>query len=296
MGTVVVVTVAHGDEALAKAGIEAVFEEFERVDSLLSSYDTESAVSKINRGAYEKRVPVGSELFELLNASMEFNRASGGAFDITVGPLTELWGFDRGGVVPPEAAVQSALRSVGSAGLSLDPERHEVGFMEPGMKLDFGGIGKGYAADLAAVRLQEMGIENAIIDAGGDLKLLGSRPGKDHWKIGIRHPREAARLLLSLELKDTAVVTSGDYERFFMEGGVRYHHILDPRTGYPARGSQSVTVIYPAARDADAYATAAFVMGPEAGLEYLRSIQGVEGIIVDSEGNVRWTTASGHRR
>jgi thiamine biosynthesis lipoprotein len=178
---------------------------------------------------------------------------------------------------------------VGGTRLELDEKAGTVRFLAEGMKIDLGAIGKGYAVDRAAAILESAGIENAIIDAGGDIRLLGSRPGKDFWRIAVRHPREPSRFLLGLDLAGTAVVTSGDYERFFMVGDIRYHHILDPRTGYPARQCSSVTVVAPYTAGADAYATAAFVLGPEEGLRYLRSLPGVEGIIVDAKGELLWT-------
>jgi thiamine biosynthesis lipoprotein len=157
------------------------------------------------------------------------------------------------------------------------------------MGVDLGAIAKGWAVDRAMAALQGRGIASAIIDAGGDLRIAGSRPGKGFWRIGVQDPREAGALLLTLDLTDTAIVTSGDYERFFMEGGVRYHHILDPATGMPAAGCRSVTVLASTAAEADAAATAAFVLGPERGLAFLRSRPGVRGVIVDAGGALHWT-------
>ena len=164
-----------------------------------------------------------------------------------------------------------------------------VGFMVNGMGLDLGAIAKGWAVDRAMEKMMARGIRNAIIDAGGDLRVIGARPGKDFWRIGVQHPRDPGALLMTFELKDTAIVTSGDYERFFMADGVRYHHILDPATGQPARGCQSVTVLAPTAAEADACATAAFVLGPSKGLAFLRSRPGVRGVIVGADGELHWT-------
>ena len=157
------------------------------------------------------------------------------------------------------------------------------------MGLDLGAIAKGWAVDRAMEKLMARGIRNAIIDAGGDLRIIGARPGKDFWRIGVQHPRDPGALLLTFDLKDTAIVTSGDYERFFMAEGVRYHHILDPSTGQPARGCQSVTVLAPTAAEADACATAAFVLGPSKGLAFLRARPGVRGVIVGADGELHWT-------
>jgi thiamine biosynthesis lipoprotein len=199
------------------------------------------------------------------------------------------WRFDEGGRVPSGEEITAALAAVGSGKMQLDPAQGSVRFLLPGMKIDLGAIGKGYAVDRAVQVLRDEGIKSAIVDAGGDLRLLGSRPGKDFWRIGVRHPREASRLLLNLELVDTAIVTSGDYERFFMDGDDRHHHLIDPRTGYPAALCQSVTVVAAETADADAYATAAFVLGPVEGLGFLRDLPGVEGVIVDAAGQLLWT-------
>jgi len=289
MGTVVQITVAHPDEGIARKALESAFEEIRRAEKLLSSYLPESEVSAVNLRAAREAVPVSEEVLEIIDRALEASRSSGGAFDVTVGPLMEQWNFDSGGTVPAENDLEAALALVGFERLSLDREKGTVRFLAEGMKIDLGGIGKGYAVDRAAAALLEAGITNAIIDAGGDLRLLGHRPGKDFWRVGIRHPRDPGRLLLSLDLADRAVVTSGDYERFFMSGERRYHHLLDPATGFPATGCESVTVIAAAAADADAYATAAFILGPEKGLDFLRDLPDVEGIIVDSAGDLLWT-------
>jgi len=289
LGTVVQITLSHSSEEKARAAMARAFEEFERIDGVLSSYLPGSEVSMINREAAGGPVDVDSEVLALLREANDVSRETEGAFDITVGPLMELYRFDEGGEVPSPEDLERALASVGYGKIDIDVERGTVTFFEEGVRIDLGGIGKGYAVDRAAAVLAAEGVTNAIIDAGGDLRLLGHRPGKDFWRIGIRHPREPGKLLLSIDLADRAVVTSGDYERFFMRGNERYHHLLDPSTGLPARGCQSVTVIARSTADADAYATAAFVLGPERGLAYLRALEEVEGIIVDSNGEVLWT-------
>ena len=157
------------------------------------------------------------------------------------------------------------------------------------MGLDLGAIAKGWAIDRATEKIMSHGIRNAIIDAGGDLRIIGGRPGKGFWRIGVQHPREPGSLLATFDLRDTAIVTSGDYERFFIADGVRYHHILDPATGQPARDCQSVTVLAATAAEADACATAAFVLGPEKGLAFLRSRPGVRGFIVGADGTLHWS-------
>jgi len=167
------------------------------------------------------------------------------------------------------------------------------------MGVDLGPIAKGWAVDRSMEKLTALGIRNAIIDAGGDLRVIGARPGKNFWHIGVQHPRDSGALSFTFELRDTAIATSGDYERFFVADGVRYHHILDPATGQPARGCQSVTVLAATTAEADACATAAFVLGPSKGLSFLRARPGVRGVIVGADSRVYWTdealASSAHR-
>ena len=296
MGTIVEITIAHDDEERARDAMEAVFAELERIDALLSTYRPDSEVSRMNGSAFVEPVPVSVELFRLLSRSLEIGRLSNGAFDVTIGRLVDLWQLDEGGSIPDRESIDVLLPAVGYEKISINEDDRSVRFLSDGVQVDLGAIGKGYAVDRAVDLLVDRGIKSAIVDAGGDLRLVGSRPGKDYWRIGVRHPREASRLLVGLDLADTAVVTSGDYERFFMIDDKRYHHLLDRRTGYPAKGCQSVTVIAPLTADADAYATAAFVLGPEKGIELLRETGGVEGIIVDAEGNILWTDRAALKR
>jgi thiamine biosynthesis lipoprotein len=289
LGTVIEITIGHPDEGLAREAAAKAFAEIERVDALLSGHNPGSEIGTLNAEGASEPTAVSAEVFALLERAARIASLSGGAFDVTIGPVMDQWKFDEGGRVPSDAEITAALAAVGTGKLQLDPARGSVHFLSPGMKIDLGAIGKGYAVDRAVQVLRDAGIKSAIVDAGGDLRLLGSRPGKDFWRIGVRHPREASRLLLNLELVDTAIVTSGDYERFFMDGDARYHHLIDPRTGYPAARCQSVTVIAPETADADAYATAAFVLGPVEGLGFLRDLPGVEGVIVDAAGQLLWT-------
>lgn len=287
MGTVVEITVAHRSEAEARAAIAAGMSEIARIDRLLSSYDPDSLISRINRDAFRKPVVVTEEILDLLQAAVSTSRESEGAFDITVGPVTRLWGFESGGHVPEDDILASAVDKVGYENLIVDRESISVGFKVEGMAIDLGGIGKRWAVDRTADLLKQRGVRSAIIDIGGDLRVMGSRPGKDHWRIAVQDPRIPGKALASFDLKDAAVVTSGDYERFFIEGGTRYHHLLVPTTGQPARECRSVTVLAQTAMEA--CATAAFVLGPERGLAYLRRQPGVRGLIVDARGVLHWT-------
>lgn len=289
MGTVVEITVANRSEEQARIAIKEAMVEFHRIDDLMSSYKPGSVVSKVNQTGSAEKVPVGEEVFHVLQDSVAISEASDGAFDATIWPVSQLWGFEQGGSITVPELITDKLALVGYKELLFDDSSYSVGFNIDGMGLDLGAIAKGWAIDRAIEKLTTRGIRSAIIDAGGDLRIIGTRPGKDFWRIGVQHPRDPGTLIFTFDLKDTAIVTSGDYERFFMADGVRYHHILDPATGQPARGSQSVTVLAPTAAEADACATAAFVLGPSQGVAFLRTRPGVRGVIVGADGSLHWT-------
>lgn len=289
MGTVVELAVAHESEAIARDAIAEALAELRKVDEDLSGMRRGSAVALLNREGSRRQVVVEKGIFDLMRYAAAIGDASAGAFDITVWPVVELWGFMEGGRIPPASDLAIALRKVGYKKILFNNTDHSVGFSIEGMMIDLGAIAEGWAADRVAELLKSRGVRNAIIDVGGDLRLLGGRPGREFWRIGVKHPREAGALLATFELRDIAVSTSGDYERFFVEDGVRYHHILDPATGQPARGCRSVTVLAPTAAEADACSTAAFVLGPERGLDFLRARPGVRGLIVDAAGGLHWT-------
>jgi len=263
--------------------------EFQRIDDLMSSYKPDSMVSRVNQAGSSVKVPVGKEVFQIIRDAAAISAASGGAFDATIWPVSRLWGFEQGGMIPKPAMIEKILPVVGYQKIEFDESSYSVGFGVDGMGLDLGAIAKGWAVDRAMEILMARGVRNAIIDAGGDLRIVGARPGKDFWRIGVKHPRDPGALLMTFDLRDTAIVTSGDYERFFVAGGVRYHHILDPATGQPARDCQSVTVLAPTAAEADACATAAFVLGPSKGLAFLRARPGVRGVMVGAAGELHWT-------
>jgi thiamine biosynthesis lipoprotein len=283
MGTVVEIT-AFGPEAATGEAVERAFAELSRVERLMSPHLEQSDLSRLTRA------PQGAELsletIGLLQRSLELNRISSGAFDPTLGQLKQLWGVEGDQPHLPSAAeIAAVLQQTGPQRLTIEGLR--VTKSAPGLAIDLGGIAKGYAIDRAADLLRQAGVTQASINAGGDLRLLGDRQGRP-WRIGIQHPRKPGELLAVLSLTDRAVVTSGDYERFFEIDGVRYHHIFDPATGRPATACQSVTIVAADATLADALATAAFILGPETGRELLES-QGAEGILVGADGQVLTT-------
>jgi len=285
MGTRVEITAAGKDRALVAARIAAAFGEIDRLEGLLSSFRPDSEVSRINRAAGVAPVAVSPEVFEVIARSLEVSRFSGGAFDITFAALGDLWDFSgqKPGKVPEPAEIAEKLKRVGFSRVRLDPQARTVFLPERGMQIGLGGIAKGYIVDQALEVLQVEGVDRALVAASGDMRSF-ARPGQRAWKIGIQDPGRRDRLLGELEITNLAAATSGQYERFFEFQGRRYGHILDPRTGWPAAGCRSVTVLAGEAWEADAYATALFVLGPVPGMALLRSRPGVEAMIVDAEG------------
>ncbi|MDO3378396.1 FAD:protein FMN transferase [Geoalkalibacter halelectricus] len=280
MGTVVEINVLDQDARRAQAAVEAAFAEMARIEELMSVQRPDSEVARLGRA--EQSLAVSTETAEVLALGLEIARRSAGAFDPSLGRLKALWDLEGDAPrIPEQAAIAAALEGIGPQALRLEGLR--VYKAHPELVVDLGGIAKGYAVDRAVAVLEQAGIASASVNAGGDLRLLGGR-GERPWRIGIQHPREAGEVLTILELSDRAVVTSGDYERYFEQDGRRYHHIFDPRTGFPADAVQSVTLVADSAMLADALATAVFVLGPRQGLDLVGEFPGVEVLIVDAAG------------
>jgi thiamine biosynthesis lipoprotein len=286
MGTVVEI-VAHGEDTeRLEDAVAAAFEEMARIEGLMTPHRPDSDVARLCRS--EEGAGVSAETAEVIALGLNIQAASGGAFDMTLGRLKALWGIESEQPrVPRAEEIRQALSGIGPGALRLEGKTVVKG--NPALAVDLGGIAKGYAIDRAIAVLRDAGVASASVNAGGDIRLLGERPGRP-WRIGIQHPRHPDGLLATLLLDEVAVVTSGDYERFFEEKGVRYHHLFDPRTGYPASLSRSATVVAENAALADALATAAFVLGPEAGLRLLEEYPGVEGMVVGADGTPVLTT------
>lgn len=281
MGTVVEITVLGKTAEEASAAIDEAFAEMARIEALMTPHDPASDVARLS-GAVSA-LEVSAETAEVVALGEKVAAASDGAFDMALGRLKALWGVEgEAPRVPTPAAIAAALEGTGVGDLTLKGKTITKG--SPDLAVDLGGIAKGYAVDRAAAVLRGAGVKSAAINAGGDIRLLGDRKGRP-WRIGIQHPREGDKLLATLSLGPTAVVTSGDYERYFEVGGVRYHHLFDPATGYPARRCQSVTVVADSAALADALATAAFVLGPEGGLRLLDKFPGAEMLLVAADGS-----------
>ncbi len=249
-------------ETLETAANEALAE-VQRLDSELSNYQPDSAWSQVNRWAGERPVEVSPELFDLLAACLRYSHASEGAFDITVGPLMKVWGFYKGsGHLPEPQKIKFAMESVGYRNIVLNPATHSVRFTRKGVEMDPGGIGKGFAVDQMVKVLRRDGIKIGLVSASGSsMYALGAPPGEKGWTISIRDPRDEGKTVQDILLKDESLSTSGSYEKFFEADGKIYAHIMDPRTGYPARGMLSVSVIAPLTLDSEAWCKPFFING-----------------------------------
>ena len=287
MGTLVEIKLVAVDAQSAKTALTAAFAEIERIDKLMSFQSADNQLSRINQAAGRKRVGIDIELFRFILRAKSYSKLTKGAFDISIGPLVKLWGFDTEQYrLPGEDEIKTHLPLVDYRHVIVLGMPPALFLNQAGMSIDMGGIAKGYAVDRVISILERYGIASAMVNAGGDIRAYGSKPDGDLWKIGIQHPRDKKRILTSLQIDRQAVVTSGDYERFFIEQEVRYHHILDPATGQPARGCQSVTLVAKEAIAADALATGVFVLGPEEGMKLVESMKDTEAMIVDAEGNI----------
>ena len=255
----------------AKEASSIVFSEIKRIEGLLSKYKPDSEISRLNRNGISK---VSPDTFYIMSRSKEFSRLSAGAFDITVAPLLDLWGFtSRDYIVPAEPEIRRVLNLVGSDKIILHEDENMIEFKLPGMKVDLGAIGKGFALDCAVKKLKEKGINSCLINAGGQVYALGTKYGAS-WKAAIRNPRKEG-LLDSLNISNKSVSTSGDYEQYFIRGKNRYSHIFNPKTGYPVdSGILSVTVIADDGLTADALSTAIFVLGKTKGEELIKQFTG----------------------
>ena len=290
MGSEVRVTAFVSSERDALRTFERVFDEFDRLDRLLSVWHANSDVSRINGAAGRTPVSVSAETLEVLRTAQQVGEWTGGKFDVTFGALSGLWKFDhdQDNQIPGPADVRARLPDIDVQAVELNVDRGTVFLPRKGMRLHLGGIGKGYAVDRAAAILRADGISDFLIQAGGDLYASGNR-GDRPWRAAIRDPR-ADRIFAAMNVRDETLSTSGDYERFFIRDGRRYHHILDPDKGEPARGCRSVTIVARQATLADALSTGVFVLGPEAGMALIEKLPDVEGVIVTDSNTVMIST------
>ena len=291
MGSRFDITVVANDSLQANKHIDTAVAEISRIEKLISSWDDNSQTSEINRNAGAKPVKIDKELFNLIERAIGISKLTDGAFDISYASMDRIWQFDGSmTVMPSEKEIKSSVEKIGYQNIVLDKKNSTVFLKLEGMKIGFGAIGKGYAADKAKTLLISKGVPSGIINASGDMNTWGKQPNGNDWKVAITNPMDKNKVFALLPITNGAVVTSGNYEKYVNFNGKRYTHIIDPRTGYPSTGIISVTVFAPKAELADALATSVFVMGKEAGLDRINQLPKIECIIIDDKGNITKST------
>ena len=284
LDTLVEISVFSTNEQEARKAIAAAYAEIARIELLLSRYRSESQISLVNQSAGKGQfTPVTSEVYAMVDRALQYAVMTGGVFDITIGAVIDAWGIGtQHERIPETEELQRLVELVDARNVEMDPEQG-IRLRYSEMMIDLGGIAKGYAIDRGIEVLRDHGMTMALINAGGDLRCLGVKADGSPWRIGVQHPREKTNIVGVVKVSDEAVATSGDYERSFVQDGIRYHHIFNPETGMPARECQSVTILARTAEIADVMATAVFVMGPERGLAFMNEHPEIEGMIVRAD-------------
>ena len=293
MGTLVSISAVAPTKELAQVSIEAAFHEIKRLEQLLSTWIQTSELSRVNEAAGRGPVVVGQETMELVLRALEITGLTEGGFNIAVGPAVEAWSVTERQRIPSADELHALKLLVDWSAIQVNRQAHTIFLPKAGMRIDVGGIGKGYAADRAAEAMRKAGAQGGVVALSGDIKTFGNLPGRNGFPVGIRHPRQDGALVATIDLKNEAISTAGDYERYFERDGIRYHHILDPQSLEPARTCQSVTVIAAEGMVADGLDTGIFVMGPEKGMALIEQLPDVEAVIIDGQG--RMTVSSGLR-
>ena len=288
MGSRFEITAVHADPDTAQRAIDAAYAEIDRLEEMISSWREHSETSRVNRNAGVAPVPVSNELFNLIRRSLKISELTGGAFDITFAGAGRLWDF-KNKKMPTPQAISAALHRIDYRRVHLDAAARTVFLETPETRIGFGAIGKGYAANRAIFALKQQAITSGVVNAGGDLVAYGRQEDGKPWSIGIAHPRNRDHVFARLALTETAVVTSGDYERFMIIDGKRYCHIINPKTGWPANHLQSVTIICPDGELADALATSVFILGPKEGMALVNRLKNVECLLVDQQGQLHYS-------
>jgi thiamine biosynthesis lipoprotein len=284
MGTEVIIKAVGDKRPEMERAVQDAFDEISRLERMMSNFMPTSELSHINQQAGKAPVPVSRELFSVIQKSLYFSELTEGTFDISFASVGKLWDF-RAGILPSPEAIARQLPFVDYRKIQMNEKDSSVFLPYPQMEIGLGGIGKGYAVDRAMDVLTKHGIHDAVVMAGGDMLVKGKK-GKDLWRVGLRDPDDKNKILAVLPLEDKAVSTSGDYERFFIKDGVRYHHIIDTRTGYPARLCRSVTLLAKDATTTDGLTKGVFILGPERGMALVERIGGVDAIIIDVQGKM----------
>ncbi len=287
MGSRFEISVVANDSVEGQKYIVSAIGEIKRIENLISSWDSNSQTSEINRSAGVSAVKVDLELFQLIERALKISKLTDGAFDISYASMDKIWKFDGSmTTMPSKEAIKKSVEKVGYENIILDATNQTVFLKLKGMKIGFGAIGKGYAADKAKALLINNGVSAGIINASGDLNTWGTQPNGKDWMVAIVNPLNKEKVFSWMPVKNSAVVTSGNYEKYIRFNDVLYTHIIDPRTGYPATGILSVTIFTQNAELADALATSVFVMGEEAGLNFINQLKGVECIIVNKDNKI----------
>jgi len=287
MGCSFEITVVGNDEKIANRHIDVAVKEIKRIESLISSWDQNTQTSLINRFSGLKPVKVNAELFHLIKRASKISKLTEGAFDISYASMDQVWFFDGSMTkIPSVSAVAESVSRVGFQNIVLDEENKTVFLNKKGMKIGFGAIGKGYAADRAKSLLKKKGVRSGVINASGDINAWGTQPNGKEWLVAIKNPLNKEKIFSWMPIHDSAIVTSGNYEKYVKFNDVLYTHIIDPRTGYPAKDILSVTVFTKTAELADALATSVFVMGADTGVDLINQLKGVECVIIDKDNNL----------
>ncbi len=291
MGSRFDITVVADDEKIADQFIQKAESEIVRIENLISSWKPDSQISEVNRMAGKGPVKVDPEVIQLIERALTISKITDGAFDISYASMDQIWKFD-GSMderMPSQEAIRASVSKIGYQHIVLDKQAETVFLEKPGMKIGFGAIGKGYAADRVKALLIKMGVASGIINASGDLTTWGRKPDQSEWMVGITNPLNKTKFFSWLPLTDKAIATSGNYEKKVIIDGVEFSHIIDPRTGYPVRGISSVSILSESAELSDALATSVFVLGIEKGLFLIDQLERVECLIVDSENQMHFS-------
>ncbi len=287
MGTDVHVSAWHKHDQQAQKAVESALTEMRRINALMSTYESSSELSLLNREASQQATVVSDELLQLINRSLEISKSTHGAFDVTYASIGYLYDY-RAGTKPEDKRIQAQLPAVNYEHVVIDEQANTVAYSHPGVRVDLGGIAKGYAVDRSIEIIKQHGIENAIVTAGGDTRVLGKKLDRP-WVVGIQNPRSEKDVVAVIPLVNESISTSGDYERYFDDEGIRYHHIIDPQTGDSAREVRSVSILGKESTYADALSTSLFVLGLDSGMQLINTIHGYEAILVDQEGRLHYS-------
>lgn len=287
LGSPFEVTVVANDTVAANTYIDLAIAEVRRIENLISDWIPTTPISEINRNAGIKAVKVNTEVFDLVQRANKISRITSGAFDISYASMDKIWKFDGSmKTKPTEEAIKKSVAKIGYRNIVLDPKEQSIFLKTEGMKLGLGGIGQGYIADKVKELLLARGCTSGIVNVSGDINAWGKQPNGKPWTVGIVNPLNKNKIFATFPLENSAVETSGSYEKFVIFDGIRYSHIIDPRTGYPATGIVSVSVFAKQTEIADALATGIFVLGVEVGLDLVNQLKGIECIIVDDKGKI----------